>query len=1215
MQTQPANGYKWGGDPIENGLTKCSLEVCPLAVSSSSGQLLNRPIFSSRSMLRPSPTPLAVSSSSGLLLNRPTFSSRPLLRKVLAKSLPTSNTWEEILYAQMRTFMWDNLTLDAVSRVIDGVVEVQDKWYAEKRAAIDYFLDNSAGGHTFAGGGDWKLNASFISIHSGLEPEDAEEVMTAVWTCMQSHNQVEDFMVVNPWGVRAALHAAADKTTLLAMSRAFDRVALESASNTSAPDTSATVTSRKLLMLSSEEIKEMENTTQEILNFLELSVAYAYSSISTLLNGGRYESTNEITKVALNKQIQMIPLTYQGTLPFVLRQKSLSSTPLDHPAVVTRKNAGNRMKNEPPGASPNTTLVVTDIQSSTDLWEALISEVMAEALQLHNKCIRTTLLRHEGYESCTEGDSFIIAFHTARAAVSFSTDVQVSLMRLDWPEALLQNKNAEVVWLWQPSPDSEGLDSPFKQPVLTPTASVLTTIRSDRSFIEPNLSNELLVPKASHEESVDGTPCGANSGEFNIDDAPQKAFNSLSRNFSVARHAYDPPVDKAAHPPRISSGFLSSSRLGSVVSKSPSANVHSSWNDSSQSEKLKRPSKASSWAKKGQSASASQLNVSMTTPATSKSGSGEDDGLSPYVMEKVAPRGISLSQIDEHNPLHGETNPSQVHTASHTPRGNQLLLDPLSPQTDHGVSLYHALACGWLRVTEAEATYHLNVEREKGQAPSVEMAFRGLRVRIGIHSGGLRPMDISANGTSGRVGYGGYALAMAKAVEASAHGGQVLLSQDTFSQLDVPTWRGKPLVLFTGDHIVKDVVAAHTAGGKPSYNSSTWDLNSYQKSTATVATTKNPLCLTLADSSTGDLNSTGNMASAVAIAKQQKPNGPPSVSGNSFRSSLHNSAVRQESRLRQTSASGPLPAAGVDRRDNNRSSAPSWAIASPESAGQGNYVNQMSPKAPEKLPGVVDISEASKALRLVGVTTEDSNTHVSLYIALIPSLLCRLAFLPPVPRTPIQLSPGTLEAPIGQAAVVFMTVVGSKTLMAYDSELMKESIALAQLCATKLMSSLQHPAFMAEMSDEGLFLAAFSRSLDAISWAIACTEGMKRLPWMTKLLAHEQFEAITASELTADGSVVDRVIMRGLRLKAGVAWGPVHHNICVTTGRMAYRGRVMNRSARVMAMASSAEVLCTGAAYTQCLNSQRLRGGTSGNIRATQKGVFTLKGIKEPVRK
>eukprot|EP00798_Chlamydomonas_sp_ICE-L_P020585 gene20585-27382_t len=399
---------------------------------------------------------------------------------------------------------------------------------------------------------------------------------------------------------------------------------------------------------------------------------------------------------------------------------------------------------------------------------------------------------------------------------------------------------------------------------------------------------------------------------------------------------------------------------------------------------------------------------------------------------------------------------------------------------------------------------------------------------------------------------------------------------------------------------------------------------------------------------------------------------PPPIStswpttGYSLGSLLPNSAVKRESRLRKTSAPDPQPTVVVDKREFNRRSSPEWAITSPYSSGQGNCVNLVSPKTPEKLPNVVDMSEASRALMQVGVTTEDSNTQVSLYVALIPSLLCRLAFLPPVPRTPIQLSPrtleapigqaaivfmtflspgtleapigqaavvlvtflspGTLEAPIGQAAIVFMTVAGSKTLMAFDSELMKESIALAQLCVTKVCvtkelkqkSTLQYPAFMAEMSDEGLFLAAFSRSLDAISWALACMEGMKRLPWRTKLLAHEQFEAITASELTADGQVVDRLIMRGLRLKAGVAWGPVHHNICVTTGRMAYRGRVMNRSARVMAMASSAEVLCTGAAYTQVLNSQRLRGhykgcALCGNIRATQKGVFDLKGIRDPV--
>eukprot|EP00798_Chlamydomonas_sp_ICE-L_P009225 gene9225-16370_t len=78
----------------------------------------------------------------------------------------------------------------------------------------------------------------------------------------------------------------------------------------------------------------------------------------------------------------------------------------------------------PPGDSPNTTLVVTDIESSTSLWEKLDATVMDSALTIHHTVIRETARKHRGYENGTEGDSFTIAFHTPRSAVLFAVECQ-----------------------------------------------------------------------------------------------------------------------------------------------------------------------------------------------------------------------------------------------------------------------------------------------------------------------------------------------------------------------------------------------------------------------------------------------------------------------------------------------------------------------------------------------------------------------------------------------------------------------------------------------------------------------------------------------------------------------------------------------------------------------------------------------------------------------
>jgi hypothetical protein len=57
---------------------------------------------------------------------------------------------------------------------------------------------------------------------------------------------------------------------------------------------------------------------------------------------------------------------------------------------------------KPPGAGPDTTLLVTDIQSSTSLWEHLDAGVMDRALSTHHAVMRKAIADWHGYESATE---------------------------------------------------------------------------------------------------------------------------------------------------------------------------------------------------------------------------------------------------------------------------------------------------------------------------------------------------------------------------------------------------------------------------------------------------------------------------------------------------------------------------------------------------------------------------------------------------------------------------------------------------------------------------------------------------------------------------------------------------------------------------------------------------------------------------------------------
>jgi predicted ATPase/class 3 adenylate cyclase len=78
------------------------------------------------------------------------------------------------------------------------------------------------------------------------------------------------------------------------------------------------------------------------------------------------------------------------------------------------------------------TLLFTDIQGSTKLWEAERGP-MAAALRLHDEILRSAIESAGGYVFKTVGDAFCAAFETAQAAITAALAAQRSLTRQDWP--------------------------------------------------------------------------------------------------------------------------------------------------------------------------------------------------------------------------------------------------------------------------------------------------------------------------------------------------------------------------------------------------------------------------------------------------------------------------------------------------------------------------------------------------------------------------------------------------------------------------------------------------------------------------------------------------------------------------------------------------------------------------------------------------------------
>jgi class 3 adenylate cyclase len=90
------------------------------------------------------------------------------------------------------------------------------------------------------------------------------------------------------------------------------------------------------------------------------------------------------------------------------------------------------------GPHGTVTLLFTDIQSSTTIWEA-DEETMAEALTMHDETLRECLKAVDGFEVKTEGDAFMAAFASGVAAVKFCVMAQHHLLKVKWPRELYTN--------------------------------------------------------------------------------------------------------------------------------------------------------------------------------------------------------------------------------------------------------------------------------------------------------------------------------------------------------------------------------------------------------------------------------------------------------------------------------------------------------------------------------------------------------------------------------------------------------------------------------------------------------------------------------------------------------------------------------------------------------------------------------------------------------
>ena len=81
------------------------------------------------------------------------------------------------------------------------------------------------------------------------------------------------------------------------------------------------------------------------------------------------------------------------------------------------------------------TFLFTDIEGSTRLVK-LLRERYGEVLQEHQRLLRAAFVAHRGHEVDTQGDSFFVAFASARDALLAAVEGQLALSSHPWPEGV-----------------------------------------------------------------------------------------------------------------------------------------------------------------------------------------------------------------------------------------------------------------------------------------------------------------------------------------------------------------------------------------------------------------------------------------------------------------------------------------------------------------------------------------------------------------------------------------------------------------------------------------------------------------------------------------------------------------------------------------------------------------------------------------------------------
>eukprot|EP01065_Artemidia_motanka_P034551 TRINITY_DN4207_c0_g2_i1.p1 TRINITY_DN4207_c0_g2~~TRINITY_DN4207_c0_g2_i1.p1 ORF type:complete len:600 (+),score=116.12 TRINITY_DN4207_c0_g2_i1:2-1801(+) len=230
----------------------------------------------------------------------------------------------------------------------------------------------------------------------------------------------------------------------------------------------------------------------------------------------------------------------------------------------------------------------------------------------------------------------------------------------------------------------------------------------------------------------------------------------------------------------------------------------------------------------------------------------------------------------------------------------------------------------------------------------------------------------------------------------------------------------------------------------------------------------------------------------------------------------------------------------------------------------------------------------------VGGVTSEVSAMSSYFAGMVAALTEYKAYLPravlmsAVEHTRAVTALPAVEPPTGHVAVLFTDVVSSTKLWEASPESMDCALELHNNVARELIS-ICGGYEVKTIGDS--FMVSFEQPTQALRFGLEFHLSLLATDWPDEYLFSEVL-GTWERQVSADGDV----LWNGLTVRIGISYGEVQHEINPMTGRIDYRGKLVNLAARLEGAAQQGTVLVS----EECMAA--VRG--SGDIAAAGDAVY-----------